>query len=104
MVKKNGKKSFLSLDENNVVIAKYENKYARQAALKAANAGITNIRLLERGTKNKAKNGWKIHKFVGERTRIPKPEGSPSWMPDMVYKPTVTKIGIERAVITLTEE
>lgn len=103
MTRKDGKKSFLSLDEDNNVIAKYNNKYPRQAALKAANAGVTNIRLLQRGTKNTALSGWKVHKFVGERTRIHKPEGAPAWMSEMVFKPNVTKVGIERVMITLTE-
>jgi hypothetical protein len=103
MTTKDGKKNFLLLDEDGNVIAKYKNRHPRQAALKAANTGVTNIRLLQRGTKNKEKGGWKIHKFVGERSRIPKPTGSPNWMPDMVFKPNVTKVGIERLMITLTE-
>ena len=101
MVKKNGKKSFLLLDEENKVVAKFENKYPRQAALKAANKGFTEIKLLERGTKNKDKGGHKIHKFVGERVKITKPIGAPAWMPDTVYKPTVTKVGITRMTVQL---
>ena len=73
MTKKNGKRSFLLLNEKNEIVAKFENKFPRQAALKAANKGITDIRLLERGTKNKIKGGWKIHKFLGTRELVQKP-------------------------------
>ena len=38
----------------------------RQAALKAANRGVTDIRLRERGTK-------KVHIFTGERKQVNKP-------------------------------
>jgi len=102
MVKKNGKKSFLLLGEADAIVAKFENKYPRGAALKAANKGFSTIRLLERGSKSKDKGGWKVHIFTGERVRIPKPEGSPSWMPAQVYKPTVIKVGIERKIVNLS--
>lgn len=60
----------------------------RQAALKAANAGILNIVLRERGTK-------KLHYFTGSRKQIAKPAGAPDWMPDKVWKPNVKKVRIE---------
>lgn len=94
-------KNFLLLDDENKVVAKFKNKYPRQAALKAANMGFQTIRLLERGTKGTKddslkKQGWKVHVFTGERTKIPKPAGAPAWMAAEVYKPNVIKIGIVR--------
>ncbi|MFH1432273.1 MAG: non-histone chromosomal MC1 family protein [archaeon] len=61
----------------------------RQAALKAANRNITDIRLRERGTK-------KVHLFKGARTKVAAPSNAPSWMGDKVWKPSVKKVGIER--------
>jgi hypothetical protein len=103
MVKKNGKRSYLLLDESDIVVAKFENKYPRGAALKAANKGFTTIKLLERGSKNTKKGGWKIHVFTGERTRISKPDGAPAWMSAEVYKPTVIKMGIERKMVNMSD-
>jgi hypothetical protein len=47
----------------------------RQAALKAANRGHTDIKLRERGTK-------KVHIFTGKRTEV--------------KKPSVKKVGVEK--------
>ncbi|VVB71616.1 Chromosomal protein MC1c [uncultured archaeon] len=64
-------------------------KQPRQAALKAANRGITDIMLRERGTK-------KVHIFQGERRLVPKPANAPGWMPGNIWKPNVKKVGIEK--------
>lgn len=61
----------------------------RQAALKAATRGFTDIRLRERGTK-------KVHVFQGNRKQIKKPKKAPAWMPKKIWKPTVKKIGEEK--------
>ena len=61
----------------------------RQAALKAANRGITDIKLRERGTK-------KVHNFKGSRNQVDAPANAPSWMGSKVWKPAVKKVGIER--------
>ena len=61
----------------------------RQAALKAANRGVTDIRLRERGTK-------KVHIFQGERMQVKKPANAPAWMPDKIWKPKVKKVGVEK--------
>ena len=45
-------------------------KAPRQAALKAANRGHTDIKLRERGTK-------KVHIFTGERKQVKKPKERP---------------------------
>jgi hypothetical protein len=60
----------------------------RQAALKAANRGHTDIKLRERGTK-------KLHVFTGERVQVDKPKSAPAWMPDKIWKPVVKKVGVE---------
>jgi len=57
--------------------------------LKAANRGITDIRLRERGTK-------KVHIFSGERVQVTKPKGAPAWMPEKIWKPKVKKMGVEK--------
>jgi hypothetical protein len=69
----------------------FTGKQPRQAALKAANRGHTDIRLRERGTK-------KVHVFTGERKQVKKPKGAPApaWMPDKIWKPIVKKVGIEK--------
>jgi len=61
----------------------------RRAALKAATRGFKDIRLRERGTD-------KIHIFRGSRKKVRAPEGSPEWLPSMVWKPVVRKVRTER--------
>ena len=61
----------------------------RQAALKAANRGVTDIRLRERGTK-------KVHIFTGKRKQVKKPANAPAWMPAKIWKPFVKKVGTEK--------
>jgi hypothetical protein len=67
----------------------FTGKSPRQAALKAANRGITDIRLRERGTK-------KVHIFTEERKQVMKPAGAPAWMPEKIWKPNVKKVGTEK--------
>ena len=61
----------------------------RDRPLKAANRGVTDIRLRERGTK-------KAHIFTGERKQVDKSAGTPAWMPAKIWKPMVKKVGIEK--------
>jgi len=63
--------SLALLEENGNEIGVFTGKSPRQAALKAANRGHTDIRLRERGTK-------KVHMFTGERIQIDKPKGAPA--------------------------
>ncbi len=67
----------------------FRGKQPRQAALKAANRGIKDIRLRERGTKN-------VHMFTGERKQVEKPAGAPAWLPATIWKANVKKVGIEK--------
>jgi len=67
----------------------FTGKSPRQAALKAANRGIKDISLREKGTK-------KVHKFKGERVQVSKPSGAPDWLPAKIWKPKVKKSGIQK--------
>ena len=78
VLQKNGK------DSNNV----YTGKQPRQAALKAANRGVSTITLRERGTK-------KVHIYEGSRKKVSAPANAPSWMPSSIFKPVVKKKGIK---------
>lgn len=82
-------RNFALRDEEGNEIGVFTGKQPRQAALKAANRGITDIRLRERGTK-------KVHLFKGERVQVTKPKGAPAWMPETIWKPKVKKVGVEK--------
>jgi hypothetical protein len=82
-------RNFALRDNKGNEIGVFTGKQPRQAALKAANRGITDIRLRERGTK-------KVHIFRGERVQVTKPKGAPAWMPDKIWKPKVKKVGVEK--------
>jgi hypothetical protein len=82
-------RNFALRDEEGNEIGVFTGKQPRQAALKAANRGFTDIRLRERGTK-------KVHIFTGERVQVTKPKGAPNWMPDKIWKPKVKKMGVEK--------
>jgi hypothetical protein len=84
----NEMRNFALRDKDGTEIGVFTGKAPRQAALKAANRGHTDIRLRERGTK-------KVHVFTGERVQVKKPKGAPAWMPDKIWKPQVKKVGIE---------
>jgi len=81
-------RNFALRDENGNEIGVFTGKSPRQAALKAANRGHTDIKLRERGTK-------KVHVFTGERVQVDKPKGAPTWMKDKIWKPMVKKVGTE---------
>jgi Non-histone chromosomal protein MC1 len=81
-------RNFALRDKKGNEIGVFAGKQPRQAALKAANRGHTDIFLRERGTK-------KVHHFKGERVQVKKPKGAPTWMPDKIWKPKVKKIGVE---------
>ena len=67
----------------------------RQAALKAATRGFKDIRLRERGRRNKD-GTYTIHIFKGSVKTVRAPENRPSWLPEKVKKPVVRKVGVER--------
>ncbi len=82
-------RNFALRDQGGNEIGVFVGKSPRQAALKAANRGYTDIRLREKGTK-------KVHVFEGKRVQVDKPKGAPTWMPDKIWKPQVKKIGTEK--------
>ncbi len=82
-------RNFALRDKDGNEIGVFTGRSPRQAALKAANRGYTDIRLRERGTK-------KLHIFTGQRKQIKKPKSAPAWMPDKIWKPNVKKVGIEK--------
>jgi Non-histone chromosomal protein MC1 len=82
-------RNFALRDKDGTEIGVFTGKQPRQAALKVANHGHTDIRLRERGTK-------KVHVFTGEKVLVDKPKGAPAWMPDKIWKPIVKKVGIEK--------
>jgi len=82
-------RNFVLRDKDGNEIGVFTGKQPRQAALKAANRGHTDIKLRERGTKN-------VHIFTGERKQVNKPKSATAWMPDKIWKPIVKKIGVEK--------
>jgi len=83
-VMKKGKKSAI-----------FTGRSPRQAALKAATRGIADIRLRERGRRNKD-GTYTVHIFKGSTKVVSAPENRPSWLPARVKKPVVRKVGVER--------
>lgn len=67
----------------------FSGKQPRQAALKAATRGFSDIQLRERGTK-------KVHMFSGSVEMVDAPANRPSWLPARVKKAKVSKSGIKR--------
>ena len=90
------KKKYYKLIKNGKEVATFTGRQPRQAALKAATRGYTDIRLRERGRRNKDRT-YTIHKFRGSRAKVSVPaSGKVNWLPANVWKPTVKKVGIER--------
>ncbi|ATZ61556.2 MAG: non-histone chromosomal MC1 family protein [Methanosarcinales archaeon Met12] len=75
------------LIENGREVGTFSGYQPRDAALKCASRGKTNIMLREKGTK-------RLHVFKGFREKVRAPSGAPSWLPSMVWKPNVKKIGV----------
>ena len=67
--------------------AVFTGRQPRQAALKAASRGFTDIFLRERGTR-------KIHQFKGTRKKVAAPYNRPDWMAATVWKPNVRKVSL----------
>jgi len=76
-------------------ISVFTGRSPRQAALKAAARGIKDIRLRERGRRNKD-GTYTIHIFKGSYKEVDAPANRPSWLPAKIKKPVVSKVGIEK--------
>jgi|GEM_PF-619343 len=73
----------------------FTGRQPRQAALKAATRGFKDIKLRERGRRNKD-GTYTVHKFKGSMKKIKLGDDRPEWLPEKVRKPVVKKVGIER--------
>jgi hypothetical protein len=74
----------------------FTGRQPRQAALKAATRGFTDIRLRERGRRNQDRT-YTIHVFKGSRKKVSLPASSKvDWLPSQVWKPVVKKVRVER--------
>ena len=67
----------------------------RQAALKAAARGFKEIKLRERGRRNKDRT-YTVHVFKGDYKKVAAPDNRPSLLPAMIKKALVKKVGIEK--------
>jgi len=72
----------------------FKGRSPRQAALKAATRGFTDIKLRERGRRN-TDGSHSIHIFKGRKEKVDKPETAPAWMSDTFNKPFVEKTGVK---------
>ena len=73
----------------------FTGKSPRQAALKAAARGFSDIKLRERGRRNRD-GTYSVHKFKGSVKIIDAPDNRPEWLPAKVKKPSVSKAGVDR--------
>jgi hypothetical protein len=76
-------------------VSVFTGRSPRQAALKAAARGIADIRLRERGRRNKDRT-YTIHVFRGSVRVVDAPEKRPEWLPARIKKAFVKKVGIEK--------
>jgi hypothetical protein len=92
MGKRASKKYYILKQGRNVSI--FTGRQPRQAALKAATRGITDIKLRERGRRNRD-GTYSIHCFRGSRKKVTiSPEVD--WLPGSVWKPVVKKLNVDR--------
>lgn len=93
---KRAAKKYYKLRKGNKEIATFTGRQPRQAALKAATRGNTEIKLRERGRRNKD-GTYTVHVFKGSRQKVTlSADSSVDWLPSQVWKPTVRKVGIEK--------
>lgn len=96
MARKRASRKYYKLRRGNREVATFTGRQPRQAALKAATRGHTDIKLRERGRRNRD-GTYTVHVFRGSRKKVSVPESSRvSWLPTNVWKPVVKKVGIER--------
>jgi len=88
-------KKYYSLRKGNKEEAVFTGRSPRQAALKAASRGVSDIKLRERGRRNKD-GTYTVHLFKGSRQKVSAPADRPSWLPDKVWKASVRKVKVER--------
>jgi len=90
--KRASKKYYILKQGRNVSI--FTGRQPRQAALKAATRGFSEIKLRERGRRNRD-GTYSVHIFRGSRKKVTiSPEVG--WLPSSVWKPVVKKVKVER--------
>lgn len=94
MARRKASKKYYILKKGNKVSV-FTGRSPRQAALKAAARGFKDIKLRERGRRNKDKT-YTIHVFSGDVKTVDAPENRPSWLPSRIKKAFVRKKGIEK--------
>jgi hypothetical protein len=94
--RRTGTKKVYRLRKGIKEIAVFTGRSPRQAALKAATRGHTDIKLRERGRRNRDRT-YSIHIFSGGRKKITIPEDQRvDWLPNQVWKPIVRKVRVDR--------
>ncbi|WP_410767480.1 non-histone chromosomal MC1 family protein [Haloferax sp. DFSO60] len=99
MVREDGKRNFVLVENDGTESSVFSGSYPRQAALKAARRlhpapsqddidGHAVLKLRERGTD-------KVHVYHGWAWMEAKDEDAPAWMDDFVTRSNVSKQGIE---------
>jgi len=92
--RRGGKKYYILKKGSKVSI--FTGRQPRQAALKAATRGFSDIKLRERGKRNRD-GTYTIHVFKGSRKKVKvDTAGAVRWLPNEVWKPTVKKVKVER--------
>ena len=94
MAKRTIRKYYILKKGKNISI--YTGRSPRQAALKAATRGITDIKLRERGRRNRDRT-YSVHIFKGGRQKVNVASSDrPDWLPHKVWKPRVSKVRVDR--------
>ena len=93
--RKKAPKKYYTLRKGNKEDAVFTGRSPRQAALKAAARGESNIVLRERGRRNQD-GTYTLHKFKGSRKKVAAPKDRPEWLPAQVWKASVKKSGVQR--------
>jgi len=93
--RKRAPKKYYSLRKGNREDSVFTGRSPRQAALKAAARGVSDIVLRERGRRNRD-GTYTLHKFKGSRKKVAAPKDGPDWLPAQVWKANVRKSGILR--------
>ncbi len=76
-------------------VSVFTGRSPRQAALKAATRGVSDIRLRERGRRNRD-GTYSIHIFRGSVKKVSAPANRPDWLPATVKKAVVRKVKVDR--------
>ena len=93
--RKRAAKKYYALLRGKKEVSVYTGRQPRQAALKAAARGETDIKLRERGKRNQD-GTYSVHVFRGGRKKVSAPKDRPKWLPATIWKATVRKVSVQR--------